>query len=319
MDRIRVSEVKKQAAAILRERKPDYRTLVLMHSAVSVAFLLLTAIISFFLNRAMEGNQGLAGLGTTAILQTAQTILNLTGNVLLPFWQLGILYTSIRTARREYTDFSMLTQGFRHAGSLLRYFLLMFLILMGLAIACSNVIVTLSMFLPTPPALMEALESVEPGDMEGMMQALEQMPRNLLLAYTIPLAVIYIAGYGTLAILLSYRFRMSRYLLLDESGMRVRQSLKVSNRMTKGEKVNLFKLDLSFWWYYLLQIGISGIVYIPDILSVFGVQLPVSANVANLLAYVLYCVVNLVLVWFVEAYYQTTMACAYEVLKYQEE
>lgn len=319
MDRISVSEVKKQATAILREKRPDYRKLVLMHSAVSVAFLLIVAIIGFLLNRAMEGNQGLAGMGTTAILQTAQTCLNLLGNVLLPFWQLGILYTSIRTARREYTDFSMLTQGFRRVGPMMRYFFLMFLMLMGLAIACSNIIVTLAMFLPTHPALIEALESVEPNDIEGMMQALEQAPRSLLLVYTIPLAVIYFAGYGTLVILLSYRFRMSRYLLLDESGMRVRQSLKVSNRMTKGDKANLFKLDLSFWWYYLLQIGVSVIVYIPDILWVFGVRLPVSANVANLLAYVLYCVVNLVLVWFVEAYYQTTMACAYEKLKLQEE
>ena len=107
MDRIQVSQMKKQASGILQNRSPEFRKTVLLHSAVTVAFLLLTSVVSFFLNQAMDGNQGLSGMGTTAILRTAQFVLTLMGNILLPFWEIGLLYTAIRAVRGKSTDFSL--------------------------------------------------------------------------------------------------------------------------------------------------------------------------------------------------------------------
>lgn len=324
MNRIQVPKIKKQASVILRERSPEFRKTVLLHGAVSVAFLLLTSLVSFFLNQAMEGNQGLSGMGITAVLRTAGFLLTMCGNILLPVWQISLLYTAIRAVRGKSADFSLLTQGLRRFGVVIRYFVLYFLIFLVVGIVCSNVLVSLTMFLPTPPSISSALESVDPTTdmqtiMEAAMQALSQVPRTQLLLYFLPLGIFYLIGYLTLIVLLSYRFRMSQYLLMDETPIRAIKAFGTSNRITKGEKSNLFMLDLSFWWYYLLQLAVAAIVYIPDILIAAGVALPVSQNTANLLAYVVYCAASLVVVWFAGAYYQTAMACAYETLRPQDE
>ena len=326
MDRIQVSQMKKQASGILQNRSPEFRKTVLLHSAVTVAFLLLTSVVSFFLNRAMEGNQGLSGMGTTAILRTAQFVLTLMGNILLPFWEIGLLYTAIRAVRGKSTDFSLLTQGFSRFSVVIRYFVLYMLILLVVGFVCGNLLMSLTMFLPTPPSISSALESIDPTAytdyqvmLEDIMQALSQVPRTQLLLYFVPIGIFYLAGYLTVILLLSYRFKMSRYLLMDDKPVRAREALRISNRITRGEKTNLFLLDLSFWWYYLLQIGVAAIIYIPDLLVAAGVTLPVSQNIANLLAYVVYCAFSLVVTWFAGAYYQTTMACAYEALKPQDD
>ena len=322
MNLIKASSLKKQAARILRERSPQFRTTVLAHTAVSVVFLLITALVSFMLNRAMADNQGLSGMGNTAILRTVQFMLTLVGNILLPFWELGIVYTAIRAARGDSTEFSLLARGFHCFRYVIRYFVLWFVILLAVGIVCSNVLMALAMFLPTPAAIGEALNSIDPTAytdyavmMEDMIKALSGVPKAQLLLYFVPLIVLYAAAYITLLVMLSYRFKMSRYLLLDETPVRARKSLGISNRITKGERGNLFMLDLSFWWYYLLQIVVAAIVYVPDILTAVGVTLPVDYSTANLISYVVYCVCSLVLAWSAGAYYQTTMACAYETLK----
>lgn len=322
MNLIRVSTVKNQAARILREKSPQFRKTVLLHGAVSMGFLLITALVGFFLNRAMADNQGLSAMGNTAILRTAQVMLTLIGNILLPFWEIGVLYTAVRAVRGESTEFPWLARGFHRLGLVIRYFLLWFVILMAVGLACSNVIMAMTMLLPAPRAISDALSSVDPAAytdfalmFEDILKALSQVPKTQLLLYFVPMGILYVAAYITLLIMLSYRFKMSRYLLLDETPMRAKKTLGTSNRITKGERGNLFKLDLSFWWYYLLQIVVAAIVYLPDILSAAGVTLPVDANTANLLAYVVYCVFSLLLAWSAGAYYQTTIACAYETLK----
>ena len=322
MNLIRVSTVKKQAARILRERSPEFRKTMLLHSAVSVVFLLLTALVGFFLNHAMADNQGLSGMGNTAILRTAQVMLTMIGNILLPFWELGILYAATRAVRGESTEFSWLARGFHRFGMVIRYFFLWFVILMAVGLVCSNVIMVLTMFLPAPQAITEALGGVDPTAytdfalmLEDMMKALSQVPKAQLLWYFVPMGIIYVSAYIALLIMLSYRFKMSRYLLLDETPMRARKTLGISGKITRGERGNLFKLDLSFWWYYLLQIAVAAVVYVPDILKAAGITLPVDGSTANLLAYVVYCVLSLVLAWSAGAYYQTSIACAYETLK----
>ena len=326
MNRIHVSTIKKRASRILREKSPQFRRTMLAHGAVSVVFLLITSLISFYLNHAMADNQGLSGMGTTAVLRTAQVTLTLIGNILLPFWEIGILYTAIRAVRGESTEFPLLAQGFRRFGVVIRYFILWIVILFAVGMVCSNVLMALSMFLPTPPAIATALNGIDPAaytDMTEMLTdilgALAQVPKTQLLLYFVPLGILYVAGYITLLILLSYRFKMSRYLLIDETPMRARKTLGTSNRITKGERGNLFKLDLSFWWYYLLQLAVAAIVYLPDILMASGVALPVNYSTASLLSYVVYCILTLVLAWSAGAYYQVSLACAYETLKPQEE
>ena len=106
-----------------------------------------------------------------------------------------------------------------------------------------------------------------------------------------------------------YGYRMVSYCILN--GGRARASMRESVRMMKGHRLELLKLDLSFWWFYLAQ-GISTVVLYGDvILDTVGVMLPWSADVTYYLFYglslvmeglVYYCCLNRVEVAYATAY-----------------
>ena len=143
----------------------------------------------------------------------------------------------------------------------------------------------------------------------------EQLPIEELMPFIIGISVVYALISLTVILWLSYRFRFSQYLLTDETPVRARAALALSNHLTRGHKKSLFMLDLSFWWYYLLQFAVAAIVYIPDILTLTGNPLPISGTVANVVFYGLYCIASLSLIWFAGAYVQTTNACAYTSIR----
>lgn len=63
-------------------------------------------------------------------------------------------------------------------------------------------------------------------------------------------------------IVASYRYRMAYYALLDNPDMTAREALNVSKAITRGHKMSIFVLDLSFIGWYLLAGLTFGIVLI---------------------------------------------------------
>ena len=53
-------------------------------------------------------------------------------------------------------------------------------------------------------------------------------------------------------IIAAYRYRMARYLLLDDPSRGASECIRMSKQMMKGHKWELFELDLSFIGWYLL-------------------------------------------------------------------
>ncbi len=313
MRRINPREIKKQAAAALAERQVDYRRLVFQHAAISLGFSMLLWLISLLVDHSIVDTQGLAGLGTASILKTVYVACMLAVIVLQPFWEAGILHTSVRVARRQNTEFSMLTRGFHRFGPMLRYFVLYLLILFIIAIFCFNIVAIPFLCRPVPQELMTAMESLDFTD-ASQIAAFETEYTQQIMSYSMPVIIGYFLLYIVAVILMNYRFCMIRYLLLDENRIGALAAFAGSIRMTKGERKNLFLLDLSFWWYYALTALITGIMYVPDILVSFGVTLPVTYETANAISYLVYLAAFLALTWFAGAYYQTSMAFAYEAL-----
>lgn len=136
-----------------------------------------------------------------------------------------------------------------------------------------------------------------------------------MMKYSMPFWIVYMIAYGIIAVVLNYRFRMCGYLLLEDERAGVMASFGISSRMTKGERKNLFMLDLSFWWYHALTVLTTLVVYIPDFLRAAGVDLPVKYETASFVSFLIYLVLYLLLVGLAGAYYQTSMACAYETLR----
>lgn len=314
MRRINPRNIKRQAVLALADHPSDYRKLVIRHALVTSAVTLMVSLLGLLLNGSIADSQGLDGIGRASFLKTVYSVFMLAANLLLPFWEMGISYTSMRVARRQNTDFSMLGQGLRRFVPLAGYHAMLALILFGFAFACLNVVIMPLMCLPMPEEVQAAAQSLDFSDM-AQIEAFYGEYADQMMKYSIPFWVVYMIAYGIIAIVLNYRFRMCGYLLLEDERAGVMASFGISSRMTKGERKNLFMLDLSFWWYHALTVLIALVVYIPDFLRAAGVALPVKYETASFVSFLIYLVLYLLLVGLAGAYYQTSMACAYETLR----
>lgn len=322
MNVLQSKELKQRAALRLNEAS-GFRKTVVLHSAVSLGALIAVMVLDLLLSNAMNQTGGLSGIGARSVLGTVQGVLSTAVNILLPFWELGILYTAVRTARQQTHSFSMLTRGFQRLGPVLRYYLVQLGILFAVLTVCLNVVMFFTSWIPMPEGLQTALTQLDPTAISDPEQLLTQLPMDLLLSYLAPVLILFTLIYCGVLIHLGYRFRLSQYLLLDEEKTGAVAALGTSNRLTQHSKWSLFKLDVSFWWYYLLQLLASALAYGPELLSLAGVTLPISPGVASILFYALYAGASLALSWWAGAYVQTTYACAYEQLctppeQYQE-
>jgi uncharacterized membrane protein len=158
---------------------------------------------------------------------------------------------------------------------------------------------------------------------EGAMEIIEQMTNDAtyipsdealmdaMLCYLPFLGVVM----AVLVIPLSYRLRMVDYVLLDHPKNGAFFAVRTSLFMTRRNCWNLFKLDLSFWWFYLLELLIVAIYYGDWVLQLAHVDTGLSSEVLLFIA----CGAGLLLQLVVYAWRQnqvaTTYAMVYESLK----
>lgn len=312
MNILQSAGLKRRAATLLEQTQPEYRKLVTIHAAVSFGVLLVISLIQLLLNLSMTNEAGISGIGTSAIFTTAKATLGVISGILLPFWEVGVLYTSVRVVRRQEAEFTHLTRGLRRWGVVLRHYLLLLMLYFGVLMLLSNLIPVFMMLFPMPQSMEASMAEIDLSTVTDPMMLLE-IPG--LMTYLLPICGIFMLIYFAVLIHLAYRFRMSQYLLLDDPAVPALPALVLSNQMTKGHKWSLCKLDLSFWWYYLLQFAASAISFGPEILDLAGVSLPIAADVQFFLFQGLYCLASVAVVWFFGAFVQTTYACAYDTLR----
>jgi hypothetical protein len=77
----------------------------------------------------------------------------------------------------------------------------------------------------------------------------------------------------------------------------------------------MFRLDLSFWWYYLLHALLVAICYGDQLLPVLGIQLPWSKNVGFFLFYVVSLLCQLALYVAARNKVEATYVLAYDALR----
>ena len=125
----------------------------------------------------------------------------------------------------------------------------------------------------------------------------------------LPLLVGFCVIFAVIAIFLFYRLRFSKFLLLDGNGP-VKAMLK-SIHITRKNCLQIWKLDLSFWWFYLLLAASIAVSYGHILLSSFGVVFPISAEGSYFVFYAVGTVCQGLLLWQYEGRRLTTYALAY--------
>ncbi len=310
-------ELKDAASRRIQEASFDPKKLILIHTGVIVALNLIVSGLNVYLSEQIGTTGGLGGLGLRSVLQTAQTVLSYFATFFTPFWTAGLLFSMVSVARGNEVGPRSLLHGFRRFGSVLSYTLWEMLIYM---FACMMLC-----YLVTYVYLMTPLAREFLVYMEKLMQNPElflangsvnmaALPLETLYPMLIPLLILYFAALIPVALCLGYRFRLGIFLLVEGIPRGALGAFFVSSKLMKGHKWQMLKLDLSFWWYYLLEGLLMLVLYLDVILSALGIALPVSGIVAYFITILLYGVLQLVLHWWIKARIDVTYASAYEAI-----
>lgn len=262
--------------------------LIAIHAGISVGANLILSILNYALDMGIAQTGGLSDIGTLALLETVQQFLQTVVAIALPFWEMGYVFSALQLAREQSADSVNLLTGFRHFGAVLRtnilrwiiYFALMML---GAQIACY-------IFFLTPAAkdmiavmeqILSSMESTETLDYatlldnEAYMQAMIPALPYMVIGAMVPLIPVL------------YRLRMMDFALMDDPKLGAFHALGKSLRLTKKQSLTIFKLDLQFWWYYLLQLLTVALCYGDVLLPLIGIDPDMNADVATFLFYTL--------------------------------
>ena len=289
------------------------RRLVLIHTAVSLGASLVIGLLNLLFSQMIAQTGGLGGMATRSMLETAQAVLELAVTIALPFWNIGLTRAALCWARGELAEVPTLLEGFRRTRSVLGVKLFTLFIFLGLSMAVSYLGTMLFLFTPFAGSLTEALDPI--------MQDASALNPELLLSddafaqlssAAVPLLVFLGIVFAAIAIPVWYRVRFADFAVMD--GNRSLFSMLHSFRITKKKALAVFKIDLRFWWFYLLQLLTVALCYGDSILAALGVAIPMSAEVSYVFFYALGIVLQGLLLWWYQAKVSVTYALAYETL-----
>lgn len=287
------------------------KKLALIHTGAALLFSLVLTVLQFVLNRGIASTGGLSGIGLRTILSTAQMVLSTAALFLLPFWEIGFSRASLLIAGGGTATPSTLLEGFRRIMPIMRLFLLQFALYMGLTLISSNIASMVFMLTPFSAGLNEAIAPLA-TDPEMLEQALVSSDFMMqLLPHLIPMYVILAIILAVLGIPLFYRFRMAQFAIMDEPQIGALAAMKISAVAMRNNRMNLFRLDLHFWWFYAAQILITLIGWLDQLLPMAGITLPINADVSFFLFYAVHIALSLLLAWQYTARVQTTYAHFY--------
>lgn len=259
----------------------DPRKIILFHTGITVAVSLIGTILNYILSQQIEATGGLGGMGLRSMLSTVQSVLQLLVAVALPFWEAGYCYATLKIARHEEAAPDSLLMGFRRFWPLLRVKVTQGVIYGGIGLICFFLSYQIFLLTPLSDPLFGILETIDIDT--TMLQAELVLDDATMLAladaYT-PMLLMGLVLFLIIAVLISYRYRMATFLALDHPEMRGMETLRISTYQLRGHMTALFKLDLSFLWFFVLDVLAAVLAYGDYLLPLFGVQLPIAPEIA---------------------------------------
>ncbi len=265
--------LKVKAANRLKGGKEPQKV-VLVYAGILAGSSLIANAVRYLLDGQISQTGGLQGIGTRSALSTASSALTIAYMLLTICLTLGYAAAMLRIARGQFASVSTLKAGLERIWLLLRTRLLQGVILVAMSFALCLLVVNVYMLTPFANQLAAAmLPLIGDGTLttEAIMSVWESAYSAML-----PVTIIYLAALAVLLWYFSCTYRMVDYLLIDLPQLGAFGVLRESRRMMRGNMKMMLRVDLSFWWYYLLQFVVGCLVYLDLILAICGVALPLS-------------------------------------------
>ena len=286
-----IRDLKARAAALAETNRAPARTLVLWFCGVLAALTLGSNGLNLYLDSQIGNTGGLEGIGMRSLLQTVQTILSYINQFFGPFWTAGFLAAMLAMVRGIRPKPRDLTEGFRRPLRILGYVAFeaaAALLLLVAVVNLSSILFTLSPmgadFAENMAPLLLDAEALTP---EGLLNQ-ELISLDALIASLLPMFVITGVLYLPLFAVMAYGFRLALYLVMDR-GIGAIPAHFLSLRLMRGHKLQMLRLDLSWWWYYLLGAVCYAVAYLPTVLLLLGVGLPMDYTAMLFVSLAVYC------------------------------
>lgn len=302
--------LKVKAANRLKTGKEPQKV-VLIYAAILAAAALAGKLAGYLLDGQISQAVGLQGMNTRAVLSTATVVVTIAQLLLVEGLALGYCAAMLRIARGQYASGSTLKAGLERLWLLVRTRLLEGVILTAMSFALCMVVVNIYMLTPFSNRLvLSMMPLVEAGELttEAMLSLWSTAYPVLL-----PVTVLYVVSLIPLLWYFSAVYRLVDYLLIEKPQLGALGALQESRRRMRGSKRMLLRVDLSFWWYYLLQAA-TKVLYTGLILAALGVTLSVSPTVFLVAALVIYLAADFAVRYFFSNRVAVTYALFYDSL-----
>lgn len=291
------------------------RKVALYYGAILIASQLVVLVLNYVLDGQISKTGGLSNIGLRSMLSTVETVASVGQSIVSMCLNLGFIAAMLRIARRQYASPMTLKAGFERFGVLLRKNIFLGLLYCGAGVAAFYLAVGLFLFSPLSARFMGAvIPMMEQANYDPQVLIANEEFVVSMLPAMVPMFILYGIFVIAAIALISYRYRMVDYLLIEKPQLGALGAMRESQRMMRGNKIAMFKIDLSFWWYYLAMA--AGIVcsYVDVVLSILGITLPLPETVVFFLPYILNMAVDFAVIYFLACKAEVTYALAYDAL-----
>ncbi len=260
---------KETASQVLRQPDKTYKKMAMIHIAVILG-------ASLGVNLLLELIGLLGGSGSMekqAAIETAQTILPMVISIAQLYWAVGLQQAAMERLIDHPVGFVDLTAGFGRWKPITSSTIFIGLLYMGrvfIATFLAEFILGVTPYAKTLEAA--AKQQLENPELD-IFAILGEQGWEILGVYMAVILVLTVV----LIMPLYYRYRMVNYILLQQPQVGGMQAMFFSKVMTFGYRKELFKLDLSFWWYYLANTLAAAFAVGDLVLLLCGIKLPLPA------------------------------------------
>ena len=298
-----LSQLRLEASLRLQKDQRGFSKLVLINVVITAGISLLLMLVSW-LSQYIAPEGGLSNMGTQTMLATLRTLLQLASIMIVPFWDAGLIFCSLQLLRGKSSTPATLLEGFHRWGPLASSLLIRGLIYFLSCMACSFASSLLLSFLPIPPTILDELIAFT----EAPTLPLTGGVRSFFIVFF----VVFCINLCILLVPKLYLHRQIVYRIMDDEPCTGAQAVLHSGILMKGNRRKLFLLDLSFWWFYLLELCISLFSMGNLLLAELGIVIPISAEATIWVFPVISLLARVVLYWFAKPKLAVTYALFYQ-------
>lgn len=293
--------------------------IALLYAAVCALMALLSTAVDLALSNRIAGTGGLGNIGLRSILSTVQTVLPFVQLLVTLGLSLGYHTAVLRIARGENAQTNTLLTGFRRFAPMLRATFFQTILYFFQAVASmylSSYIFMLTPFAADFTAVMGPF--LESPDLLTQGLVLDDATLNAAIPTLIPMMVIWLGLFLLLFVPTFYSYRMTTFCIAEDPRMGALAALHKSKMMLRRNRFALLKLDLSMWWFYVIQALISFVCYGEMILPMVGITLPWDPLFSYFFFFIVSLVIQTIAYYFLMNRVNVAYAVAYDALQEPE-